>query len=432
DAGHGILDRDWAKGQVEKQKAAGTDIESRKARDVQAIDAARKLQRKDGGDDEARKLLGTAKQRLQEYDKEHPNGGADRKMFQGDVDFYSKLLHKSSFRGSNDGGGPDYRGLLHNTAFVTNGRSGLMGGMSGFEGVIASGTKIGFLAAFRELMVDQSVGADGAGAGGNNASGFTKASYESGNSATAAGRSIGRAERGGDLLGPNEPTGAAHLRVSKGMASNAKETYEFWRKQGFSRNAALGFVGNEQGEGTLARGAATGRGRWGLHWDGSHNSGGAVQWDPARRADIMKHTGIDVWGKSTSHADQLLAEEWEIKHRYPKLWEQLRRDKISIGQATHGLVHTYERPADPGGQSRLRGSYGEGWAKRLEDGPPRKATGLTDGHDSAGKAPAGVGGHLQVDINDRSSTHNVTIQSRGDMRTNLRRWPKLDSAGLNV
>jgi Phage tail lysozyme len=122
------------------------------------------------------------------------------------------------------------------------------------------------------------------------------------------------------------------------MTAKAQESYDFWRSQGFNRQQALGFVGNEQGEGTMGSDSPA------LHWDGSHYSGGIVQWDPTRRAAIAKALGIDVW-HDRNHLHQLQAEAWELRKRYPQLWAALKNAK-TIGQVTAGLVRHYELPAD--------------------------------------------------------------------------------------
>jgi hypothetical protein len=105
-----------------------------------------------------------------------------------------------------------------------------------------------------------------------------------------------------------------------------------------------------------------------------HYSGGIVQWDPTRRADIYKHTGLDVWGNKTSHADQLKTEAWELRAKYPKLWNALKTAK-TVSAAAGALVQHYELPVDKYGQSRYRAGLGMAWAKKLKDSEePRKAT----------------------------------------------------------
>lgn len=123
----------------------------------------------------------------------------------------------------------------------------------------------------------------------------------------------------------------------------------------------------------------------------------------------MKATGIDVWDSHTSHADQLLAEEWEIKNRYPKLWEQLRKGGISIGQAANGLVRHYELPANQGYQSGLRAGYGAAWAGRLSD---RRATKLASGAEGGSKPiHAPPQGHIRADIPVHGNAHKTSIRS---------------------
>jgi hypothetical protein len=320
---------------------------------------------------------------------------------------------------------PPANSLFHKSAFVTGGDAG---GSYGLVGIITDGTKAGVLAAFRELMALQDAKAAGSGSPGIMNASFETGGGDGGGSGFGGGYSGGGSRAGrlggsgggdGDLLGPDTPTGSASLgRGAKGMQGRAEETYAFWRKLGFSRNAALGFVGNEQGETGLTGGPK-------LHWDGSHYSGGLVQWDPARRAAIAKALGIDVW-HDRDHLHQLEAEAWELKTRYPKLWDQLRRTGISIGQAAHGLVRHYELPADPEGQSRLRGGFGAAWGGRLHD---RKATGLADGGSapSGGKAPP-EGGHIRADVHVHGDVKKATVRSVGRIEAKLHRWPQMEFA----
>ncbi len=321
-------------------------------------------------------------------------------------------FHHSSYEG-------DGNGLFHRTSFTGTPATGSTFGLAG---IISDGTKSGVIAAFREMMATNEA------ANGNASGGFQEASYETGgfdSPAVAAGRHIGRGGGGTDS-GDLPDVGASNQslgHVKGGMAARAKETYDFWRKLGASREAALGFVGNEQGEGTMARGAATTRGRWGYHWDGSHYSGGIIQWHPTRRADILKHTGIDVWGNSTSHADQLKAEAWELRNKYPKLFEALKNAR-SVSAAAGALVQHYELPADKYGQSRYRAGLGLAWGKRLHD--DRRATGLaSNAATGSAKAAAATQGHIRADIHVHGNTHKATVKTTGRIEASLHRWPKM-------
>jgi hypothetical protein len=199
------------------------------------------------------------------------------------------------------------------------------------------------------------------------------------------------------------------------MQGRAEETYGFWRSLGFSREAALGFVGNEQGETGLTGGPK-------LHWDGSHYSGGLVQWDPARRAAIAKALGIDVWHDG-NHLHQLQAEAWELRQKYPKLFEALKNAK-TVSAAAGALVHHYELPADKYGQSRYRAGLGEAWGKRLHDG--RKATGLAaNGNSASGNASAAQGGHIRADIHVHGNAHKAVVKTKGSIEARLHRWPQM-------
>ena len=92
------------------------------------------------------------------------------------------LLHKSAYDGEN-------RGLFQRASFVQGGLQG-SGSVAGFgaEGVIASGTRLGVLAALRELMATDEVGKGGGG-------GLLNASY--GNGSLGGGGGGGSRGRGG-------------------------------------------------------------------------------------------------------------------------------------------------------------------------------------------------------------------------------------------
>ena len=80
-------------------------------------------------------------------------------------------------------------------------------------------------------------------------------------------------------------------------------------------------------------------------------------------AAIRKALGIDVWHDG-NHLHQLQAEAWELRQKYPKLWEALKNAK-SVSAAAGALVQHYELPADKYGQSRYRAGLGLAWGKRL-------------------------------------------------------------------
>ncbi len=306
-------------------------------------------------------------------------------------------------------------GLFRKSAFIT-GDSPRASTYIGLAGIISDGTKSGVIAAFREMMATNEA------ANGNAGAGFTQASYETGgfdSPAVAAGRRIGRAERSGSDSGNLEDGGAYNERlgrVGSRMQAKAQESYDFWRSQGFNRTQALGFLGNEQGEGTM------GSDNPALHWDGSHYSGGLVQWDPARRAAIAKALGIDVW-HDRNHLHQLQAEAWELRKRYPQLWEALKNAK-TIGQVTGGLVRHYELPADRVHQPGVRAGYGVAWGSRVHD--DRRATGLaSNAATGSAKAAAATEGHIEAHVHVHGNVHKATVKTTGRIEASLHRWPKM-------
>jgi hypothetical protein len=269
----------------------------------------------------------------------------------------SALFHKSAYFGDNSDG----PSIIPATYSPDGGAGG--GFISGSPAeqslfkVVYSGTFQGVLQAFKTWANDYRNG-------GGGGVGITQASYSggggSGTGSGGGGGGSGGAGDSGNLGSAAQSAGAAHFKAGKGMKARAQETFDFWRKLGLSRNAALAFVGNEQGEVGLIGGART-------HQDGSHISGGIVQWDPPRRAAIQRALGIDVWSDSTSHTDQLRAEMWELQKRYPKLWEALKRKDISVEQAEHGLVYGLERPGNPGGDTNTRSRFANRWGQILQD-----------------------------------------------------------------
>ena len=134
-------------------------------------------------EDRRRAFEAAKKQHDDETSVRQRNGGAKGERFSDDdwKIIEKGLAHRSSYSGS--GGG-----LLHMAAFGGGGGSGA--GSFGIEATIASGTKIGVLAAFREWAAERSAGDTGGGAG------VISASYE-----TSAGGTGGGGRRGGGRSG---------------------------------------------------------------------------------------------------------------------------------------------------------------------------------------------------------------------------------------
>lgn len=115
---------------------------------------------------------------------------------------------------------------------------------------------------------------------------------------------------------------------------------------GYSKNAALGIVGNVSQESGFNAGA---------NGDGGH-AWGIGQWHSPRVQDILKGTGIDV--RKAGYADQVKAYLWEMQHgpdRGARRAGQLlmQTPDISVGQAAAAVKSQFERPADLNGTEAL-------------------------------------------------------------------------------
>lgn len=122
---------------------------------------------------------------------------------------------------------------------------------------------------------------------------------------------------------------------------NAAKAMSILRGMGYSRNAALGIVGNIAQESRFDPNA---RGDGGSAY-------GLGQWHSDRVEDILKGTGIDV--QNASFEDQVRAYAWELKHGHDagarKAGRLLEDASISAADATH-VVRAYdERPANKNG-----------------------------------------------------------------------------------
>jgi hypothetical protein len=156
---------------------------------------------------------------------------------------------------------------------------------------------------------------------------------------------VGRAARrhhGGGSYVPHgvHPTGRGGMPTGN-EAALAKQGYDYWRSQGLTRDQALSVLGNERGENPLGALAVGDRGSF-----GGHGTVGQFQWDPPRRAQILKGTGIDV--ATAGFLDQQKAARWEMENspdRINRVWDRLKGAKTREEQVGL-LVHNYERSAD--------------------------------------------------------------------------------------
>ncbi|MFT8952973.1 MAG: phage tail tip lysozyme [Gluconobacter sp.] len=122
---------------------------------------------------------------------------------------------------------------------------------------------------------------------------------------------------------------------------SAKQAMTMLQGMGFSRNAALGVVGNIAQESRFDPNAR-----------GDHGTAyGLGQWHNDRVEEILKGTGIDV--RDASFEDQIKAYAWELKHGTDggarKAGRLLDNPNISAWDAIHAVRAYGERPADVNG-----------------------------------------------------------------------------------
>jgi len=151
--------------------------------------------------------------------------------------------------------------------------------------------------------------------------GFPAGTYEAG---AAAGRAYDAGGGGG-------------AAVSKNLAANQTEAYNAARGEGLNDSSARALVANMSGEALSDPGN--------VHWDGSHNAHGIVQWDDQRAGAIAKQFGTSP--EKMSVADQTKAAIWEMKTNpaYKASWDALNSDG-EVAPKIRTLVANYERPGD--------------------------------------------------------------------------------------
>src|SRR5580698_6861734 len=140
--------------------------------------------------------------------------------------------------------------------------------------------------------------------------------------------------RNSPLGGGGGDGGAA---VSKNLAANQTEAYNAARGEGLNDSSARALVANMSGEALSDPGN--------VHWDGSHNAHGIVQWDDQRAGAIAKQFGTSP--EKMSVADQTKAAIWEMKTNpaYKASWDALNSDG-EVAPKIRTLVANYERPGD--------------------------------------------------------------------------------------
>src|SRR5580698_7311119 len=137
----------------------------------------------------------------------------------------------------------------------------------------------------------------------------------------------------------NSPLGGGDggAAVSKNLAANQTEAYNAARGEGLNDSSARALVANMSGEALSDPGN--------VHWDGSHNAHGIVQWDDQRAGAIAKQFGTSP--EKMSVADQTKAAIWEMKTNpaYKASWDALNSDG-EVAPKIRTLVANYERPGD--------------------------------------------------------------------------------------
>jgi hypothetical protein len=239
-------------------------------------------------------------------------------------------------------------GLYHPASFKILGGQDLREGVSSSASeaieVIAQGVRKGVFDGLTDFS--QSMGG---GAGGGGAGGLMNASYEIG---------------GGGRNGPGGGSGGIDLDKIRALdvgiggsaqqTALARESYNYWRSQGLSREAALASVGNERGENVL-----------GSHTPGDHGTAfGGFQWHMDRVRAILAATGIDV--RTASHLDQLRAARWEAENGPGggHIWAALKAAK-DRRTATWLWVHGFERSGNQVGDFGRRLGYSNAYDRLL-------------------------------------------------------------------
>ena len=274
-------------------------------------------------------------------------------------DWAKGLLHKSAFVEDEDGTEQHWNKGIIQASAPEGEHPVIPGGTRDFVAIIGAGTKLGFLAAFRELMGENSA-EDAAGGG------VIKASYETGGSGRGASpgdgfgfRGGGESGSGGQGSGGPDPHGQTkwpeHAEPSDKVAL-AKESYDFWRSKGLSDAQAAGMVSQEEGESGFD-----------IHNIGDRGTAhDAFQWHADRRAQILRGTGIDV--DTAGHRKQLEAAYWEMQHTHKNAWNALRAAK-TIQDAVAAGVSKFEVSGNQPSDIAKRTPMAERWSHRFANQP---------------------------------------------------------------
>ncbi len=219
---------------------------------------------------------------------------------------------------------------------------------------VRDGSKEGIVAGLREMAQQQEL--EGKGGDGGPGGTLGAAARVLGK----AGISAGARSRAG--AGFTEATGGGTTHAKGNLAANQKEAYAAALKEGLSPTAARALTANMSGE-SLANPNN-------YHWDRKHMSGGIVQWDPERAAEIKAKFGDVPWKLSV--ADQTRAAIWEYR-THPRFAATKKAMEGDNGPAMIGaLVDNYEGPYDKAKAKAERMGYYRGFNP---DGTPKASAG---------------------------------------------------------
>ncbi len=190
----------------------------------------------------------------------------------------------------------------------------------------------------------------------------------------AAHRALGWAGR---AAGYSPATGGGRTPAKGALAANQREAYATALKEGLSATAARALVANMSGE-SLANPKD-------YHWDGTHYSGGIVQWDPQRSAAIKAKFGDVPWKLSV--ADQTRAAIWEYRTNSRFAATKRAMEGDNAADMIGALVDNYESPANRARAKAQRMGYYRGFNPADPGAKPKEPTVTVNGTPSHADAP---------------------------------------------
>lgn len=140
----------------------------------------------------------------------------------------------------------------------------------------------------------------------------------------------------------------------------AKESWDFWKKQGYGDAGAASRVATEKAESGFNPTAVGDRG----------DAGGSFQWHKDRRDALIAQTGIDVW-QDQEHLTQLRAADLEMRRKIDPQAGAAYNTLMttdSIRDAVAADVDGVERPGDRAGAKAARQALAEGYYRKFHGG----------------------------------------------------------------